>query len=146
MKHWLTLASLILLGGMAHAQQIVYSAPPSTGTYSSVFVSSQTPTRVDNLDKGTASVLPNRTAIVLAVPASGKVNCGFDVSVSTIPPSLTVSSPKYGVEYTAGVYQVPLPSNMSYYCLSASVSAGQAMAAQQVSPFKPGSRSIPGSP
>jgi len=148
MKHWLALAALICFGStVAHAQATTYQAPPSTATSSGLFVSSQTVTRVDNLNNGTTGqILANRTAIVLSVPASGKMNCDFDIAVSTIPPSLTVAGANYGMEYTAGVYIIPLPTNLAYYCLSASASAGQSISVQQVSPFKPGSRRIPGNP
>ena len=130
------------LAPAARAQTLSYGTI-STATASGIIVSSQAVTRVDNLNLGVAAVIPNRNAIVLSVPASGKVNCGFDVLVSTIPPSLTVTSTHYGTEYTAGVYTIPCPSTMAYYCLSASASAAQAVSVQQVSPFKPGTRTIP---
>lgn len=148
MKHWLALAALICFGSArANAQAITYTAPPSTATTSGVFISSVAPTRVDYLNNGaTGYVLANRTAIVLSIPSAGKAICDFDAVVSTIQPTLAAASPNYGLEYGPGIYTIPLPSNLAYYCMSPSTSAGQAAAVHQTSPFKPGTRSIPGSP
>lgn len=144
MKHWLALAALICFGSPVAAQELTYQTI-SSGTYSGVTVSTSVATRVDFWNKGSSNtVLANRSEIVLGVPnaAASRLNCGFDSSVSTKP-----ASGNLGVEYSSGpAVVIRLPTQMAYWCLAQATAAGVPISMQQVTPWKPGSRSIPGSP
>lgn len=141
MLNMIVVAALALLASSARAQTPSYETI-STGTVSGVYVSSQTPTRVDWLINGTTGqVLAGRTAIEVSISsaAGANINCGFDVLVSTISPSLTAAGGRYGLEYPKGLgpRRVDLPTNMGYWCLGQSVTAGVGISVKQVSPFRP---------
>jgi hypothetical protein len=141
MKKFLIAAGLALLAVPAGAQTISYFTI-SSATYSGVTVSNSVATRVDNLNQGvTGQVLANRTHIVISIPqvAAAKVQCGYDANVTT-------SGGTMGVEYSTGTaVMIPLPTQMAYYC-KAQGGGSVAIAIQQITPWKPGSRTIPGSP
>ena len=153
MKTILMALILAALAPVARAQQLFYDAPPSTATMSNVTVSSLTAVRIDNLVLGTTGqVLANRSAIIVTIPhAAALINCDFFVGTSTSANQVTLStqaaSANLGAEYATTStqslqFRLPLPTTLGYWCQSQGAT-NPVIHVQQVSPWKPGTRSIP---
>ena len=153
MKKILTALALALLATGARAQQLTYDAPPSTAVVSNVTVSSLTAVRVDNLVLGTTGqIVANRAAIIITIPhAAAIINCDFFVGASTAANQVNLSTQTgnvgLGAEYATTSTQslqvsVPLPTSLGYWCQSQGTT-NPVIHVQQVSPWKPGTRSIP---
>ncbi len=142
MRKMLFAAALVACAAGAHAQTMTFLGI-STATYSGVAVSTSAPTRVDALNLGAVYDLPNRVKIRITVPnASGRVNCGYSNAVST-----QAASGYFGREMEPGsTVDIELGYYMAYWCLAQSVTASQPISVEQISPFRPGSHTIPGLP
>lgn len=142
MKYLLAVTT-VFLSLNSFAQMSDYESPIATATLSSIYVSSQTPTRIDNWDRGVSGrMLPNRTKIMITIPTtSGLVNCGFDATVST----KATTSLFLGTEFQKSIapVAVPLGTQIPYYCLAQSVTIGSTVTVMQISPYRPGARGIP---
>ena len=153
MNRWIMAVALLLLATAGRAQQNIYDATPSTVTMSNVTISSVTPTRVDNLVLGTTGyVIPNRTYIKITIPKnSAAIDCDFFVGSSTSANQVSLStqaaSANLGAQYATTSTQslqdrVPLPTNLGMWCQAEGTPP--VIHVQQFSPFKPGTRTIPG--
>jgi hypothetical protein len=146
MRTLLTAAFLAIFASHARAQSIYYTVY-STASYSGACVSNTAPVEVDAL----GGALPNRTAVVVTVPksAAGSVNCGFDVSVYTVSPTVSLPSPHYGIEidYGSAPYMFQVGTYVKLFCLAQGTAGCVPVSIVQLSPYRQyNSRTIPGAP
>ena len=131
MKNWLSLAALICLGPIAHAD--LYTSPMaiSSDVWTNVSVASAAPVRVDYLNQGTTGyVLNGRNQLVLTIPKSAAtIGCQYEAAAATSTtgtPAVVLSTSaatQLGAEYDASSTQslqvvLPLGTGQSYWCQS----------------------------
>lgn len=135
-KRLLAPLAVLALATAARAQTPFYVGV-SSALYSPVLMSTgPTATRIDNWNLGiSGQMLNSRTRIRFQVP-SGKMNCGYSVSVTT--PTAISSMTYMGVEYDSGLAPqvVELGTQMGYWCLMQNQAAGQWIGVHQETPFR----------